>query len=98
IPSKTQAYLAAGRPLLMAVAGDAADLVRRSGGGVVVPPQDAGALATAVLYLARMPTEALAELGRKGKNFYEQELSMRQGVDRFEALLQEVMTVRNNAR
>ena len=33
IPSKTSAYLAAGRPILMAVGGDAADLVRQSGAG-----------------------------------------------------------------
>ena len=31
IPSKTQAYLAMGRPILMAVAGDAANLIEQSG-------------------------------------------------------------------
>ena len=33
IPSKTQAYMVAGRPIIMGVSGDAADLVTQSGGG-----------------------------------------------------------------
>jgi hypothetical protein len=33
IPSKTQAYIAAGKPILMAVDGDTADLVRAAGCG-----------------------------------------------------------------
>ncbi len=48
IPSKTQAYLALGRPVLMAVAGDAAELIARSGGGVTCPPENPAALAAAV--------------------------------------------------
>jgi colanic acid biosynthesis glycosyl transferase WcaI len=37
IPSKTQAYMAAGKPILMAVDGDAAELVVRSQCGVTAP-------------------------------------------------------------
>lgn len=37
IPSKTQAYLAMGKPVLMGVSGDAADLVKRSGAGICFP-------------------------------------------------------------
>ena len=40
IPSKTQAYLASGRPILMAVRGDAADLVARAGAGILAQPGD----------------------------------------------------------
>ena len=51
VPSKTQAYLAAGRPVLMAVAGDAADLVTRADAGVTCPPDDPISLAAAVKFL-----------------------------------------------
>src|SRR6266481_2995369 len=36
IPSKTQFYLAMGKPILMGMRGDAADLVKTAGAGVVV--------------------------------------------------------------
>lgn len=57
IPSKTQAYMAVGKPLLMAVEGDAADLVKQSGCGLVVEPENAASLVSAVEVL-------LAEIGR----------------------------------
>jgi glycosyltransferase involved in cell wall biosynthesis len=47
-PSKLLEYMAAGRPIVYAGAGLAADLVRRSGGGRVVSAGDAAAIAGAV--------------------------------------------------
>ena len=43
-------YLAAGRPILAAVPGDgaAAELLRETGAGVVAPPDDVDAIATAL--------------------------------------------------
>jgi len=84
IPSKTQAYLAAGRPLLMAVAGDAAELVRRAGAGMTCPPQDPEAIAAAVKSLCHLRREELEAMGARGRAFYERELSLRVGVERFE--------------
>jgi colanic acid biosynthesis glycosyl transferase WcaI len=65
IPSKTQAYMAVGKPLLMAVDGDAADLVRQSGGGVVAESENAEALAQAAEQLASSAPHALAAMGQK---------------------------------
>ena len=64
IPSKTQFYLAMGKPILMGIRGDAAELVERAGAGVVVEPQNAGALAGAVIDLARLPTQRARSHGR----------------------------------
>ena len=55
IPSKTQAALACGRPLVMAVRGDAADLVTRADAGVVCEPDNAEALAAAFEHLYLLP-------------------------------------------
>lgn len=87
IPSKTQAYLAAGRPLLMAVEGDAAALVERSGAGLTVPPEDPEALAEAALALARMPQAERDAMGRRGADFYDAHLASRHGIDAFDTLL-----------
>ena len=68
IPSKTQAYLAVGRPVLMAVAGDAADLVVRSGGGIACPPENPAALAAAVRRLGRWTHRSAGQWAREGRS------------------------------
>ncbi len=83
IPSKTQAYMTVGRPLLMAVDGDAADLVRQSGGGVVAESEHAEGLARAAEQLAAMPADALAAMGEKAQRFYRGHLALAEGVGKF---------------
>ncbi len=94
IPSKTQAYLAAGKPLLMAVNGDAADLVRQADAGVVCAPQDPTAIAAAAMNLASTPASELAAMGDRGREFYRRELSMDVGVDRLVEVFEEAIRVR----
>jgi glycosyltransferase involved in cell wall biosynthesis len=84
IPSKTQAYLAAGRPVLMAVEGDAARLVREAGAGVCCRSEDPAALADAVRRLVQLGPHGRAMLGAAGRRFYEENLSLSCGVTRFE--------------
>ena len=91
IPSKTQAYLAAGKPILMGVQGDAADLIERSGAGMVCTPENPESLAAAVAQLANLGAGRLAEMGRAGWEFYDRELSLSAGVDRFEAVFRSVI-------
>ncbi|MCG8295056.1 glycosyltransferase family 4 protein [Pseudomonas entomophila] len=83
IPSKTQAYMAAGKPMLMAVEGDAADLVRDSGCGVVAQWENAQSLADAMLELASLDADARLQMGEKGRAYYQQHLSLKVGVARF---------------
>ena len=83
IPSKTQAYMTVGRPLLMAVDGDAAVLVRQSGGGVVAESENAEGLARAAEQLAAMPADALAAMGDKAQRFYRGHLALAEGVGKF---------------
>lgn len=65
VPSKLYGILASRRAVLAAVPGksEAARVVREADCGVVVPPHDAAALATAVRALARDPART-ARLGR----------------------------------
>ncbi|QRF59012.1 glycosyltransferase family 4 protein [Variovorax paradoxus] len=86
IPSKTQAYMAVGKPLLMAVDGDAAELVSRSGGGVVVESENAPALADAAEALAAVQQDALATMGRQAQRFYREQLALQVGVSKFGAI------------
>jgi glycosyltransferase involved in cell wall biosynthesis len=87
IPGKTQAYLAAGKPILMGVRGDAAALVQQAGAGIVFPPQDSEALVRAVETLLSMTAAARSALGASGQQFYQAHLSVEAGVTAFERLM-----------
>ncbi len=69
IPSKMFEYLAAGKPVIGAVAGEAAQLLREAG-AVVVPPEDSEALADAISVLAADPARRDA-MGRRGRAYVE---------------------------
>jgi glycosyltransferase involved in cell wall biosynthesis len=69
IPSKMFEYLAAGKAVVAAVAGEAAQILREAG-AVVVPPEDAGALADAIGALAADPTRR-AVMGQRGRAYVE---------------------------
>ncbi|MFT0876653.1 glycosyltransferase family 4 protein [Rhodopseudomonas sp. G2_2311] len=70
IPSKVQTYLAAGRPIIAALEGEGAEIVRSSGAGLVVPPEDCRALVDAILRLKRMPKAEQDAMGDAGRKFF----------------------------
>jgi colanic acid biosynthesis glycosyl transferase WcaI len=85
IPSKTQAYMAAGKPILMGVRGNAAELILRSGAGIVCEPEQPASIAEAIRDLASLSSGQLDAMGKAGREFYTKELSLAAGVDRFES-------------
>lgn len=90
IPSKTLTYMACGRPILMAVRGDAADVVRDAGAGVVCEPEDPEALAHAVRQLYGMPPAGRQALGQAARKAFETRYTRRTLVARYEELLRAV--------
>ncbi len=91
IPSKTQAYLAMGKPVLMAVEGDAADLVKRAQAGLSCLPESPEAIADAVGQFFRMSPEQRKQLGLNGMSFYDTELSFAQAVTTYEKIFADVV-------
>lgn len=72
IPSKVQAYLAAGRPILACLNGEGAKLVKVAGAGLTIPAEDALGLAAAILQLFRMEAAEREAMGARGRVYYEQ--------------------------
>lgn len=68
VPSKLFEMLAAGRPIIGAVRGEARDILARSGGALLVEPERGDQLAEAVGRLRSDP-DLRAELARKGRAF-----------------------------
>ncbi len=94
IPSKTQSYLACGRPIICAVAGDGANVVNEAGAGFTVPPENPSALADAIRRLyALSPTERDA-MGAKGQQAYLANFQQKIIVDRYEQVFLGVMKKR----
>jgi len=83
IPSKTQAYMAVGKPLLMAVNGDAADLVNQAACGLTVESENPLALADAVDTFAAMPDNDLKKMGENASHYYRESLCLEVGVAKF---------------
>jgi glycosyltransferase involved in cell wall biosynthesis len=68
VPSKIFDYLATGRPVIVAAEGESARLLERSGGGLVVEPENPDSLAAATRWLAQHPREAQV-MGASGRKF-----------------------------
>ena len=83
IPSKTQAYMAVGKPLLMAVNGDAADLVRQSNCGLIAESENPQSIADTAESLACMPLKELQNMGARASQFYQSNLGLKVGVNKF---------------
>jgi colanic acid biosynthesis glycosyl transferase WcaI len=86
IPGKTQAYMAVGRPILMCVKGDAADLVKKAAAGLTCEPENPQSIADALCQLQAMPKNKLAAMGKNGRAFYEKELSLENVTKRYERI------------
>lgn len=94
IPSKTQAYLMTGRPILMAVKGEAARIVQDAGAGMVVEPCNPAALAQAALIMATLPPAELEAMGGRGGLYYREKMCMENGVRSVDAMLRKIVVSR----
>jgi glycosyltransferase involved in cell wall biosynthesis len=97
IPGKTQAYLSSGKPILIGVKGDAADLVARSGGGISCEPEDPQSIAEAVTRLEATDPSELRAMGARGEAFYRSELSLEIGTLRFLRVFDQVVSDSHDA-
>lgn len=87
IPSKVQAYMAAGRPIVACLNGAGAEVVDEAGAGVTVPAEDGAALACAIRALYAQPEAARAAMGARGRRYYEEHFSHEKLVDALIAYL-----------
>ena len=91
VPSRMWGVLAAGRPVIAAAEDESetADVVRRTGCGVVVPPGRPAELARAIRAFHDGEHD-LGEMGRRARAFAESETDRSIAVSRYEAVLEEL--------
>lgn len=73
IPGKLQSYLAAARPVVAALNGEGAAIIRESACGYVSAAGDHASLAMAILKLSRLSLGQRQSMGENGKKFSERE-------------------------
>lgn len=83
IPSKTQAYLSLGKPILINVPGDAAKLVVENKAGYYFEPDDPQSFKNALIKMRDLKKPDLDCLGKNAKTFYDNELSREVGISKF---------------
>ena len=94
VPAKVQAYLAAGRPIIGSIDGEAAKVIEESGAGWAAPAGDAAGLAEIVSRMKALPEAERAEMGRKGRDFSRRNFSRETCLDRLEQVLAEAAAAR----
>ncbi len=71
IPAKVMSYIAAGRPIVLAMDGEVSHLINHTiGCGLVGPAEDSKALAKNIMSLYRMAPEERRELGCRGRRYH----------------------------
>jgi len=86
-PNKVFDYMAAGRPVLLAIDGVIRTVVETAGAGLFIQPGEPGALAEAVLFLEQNPTAARA-MGTAGRTAVEKNFSRAVTARQFMQLLE----------
>jgi glycosyltransferase involved in cell wall biosynthesis len=71
VPSKLQSYLGAGRPIIAAVNGEAAEIVAEAGCGIRCAANDPISLAESVRRLKALPAAEREAMGKAGRRYFE---------------------------
>ena len=89
IPSKMFEYFAAGKPVVAALRGEAADILRAAG-AIVVEPEDSGAISAAVEFLAQHP-DTRRQMGSQARRYVEAHYDRRVLAARYRDILEGVL-------
>lgn len=82
IPSKTQHYLACGKPIVAGIGGDAAAILRDSGASLISAPEDIAAMAASMTGIARLSPDERTAMGQRGFSYYRRQFAFDQAIDK----------------
>jgi glycosyltransferase involved in cell wall biosynthesis len=91
IPSKMFEIMSMAKPMVASITGEAADIIKRSNGGVVVMPEDCEAITAALLDLYRSP-EKRRKMGSAGRVFVSSYYNRKSLASQYMNVLEETVT------
>ncbi len=89
-PNKVFDYMAAGRPVILAIEGVIREVIETADSGIPIPPGDPAALAESVIYLADHPQERI-EMGIKGRNYVKKHFDRPIQAEKFGQILEKMV-------
>ena len=89
IPSKIQAYLAAGRPIIACMNGEGARVVCEANAGLATPAEQVQPLVANIRHMKALTDEARMLMGRSGKAYFDAHFEMASQVRRLVEILQD---------
>lgn len=87
IPSKVQAYLAAGKPIIASVRGEGARVIEEAGAGKACEPESARSLADSILSLMSLSPSEREEMGSAGQRYFNEHFNMDRQAERLVEIL-----------
>ena len=87
IPSKTFAYMASGRPVLMAVRGDSQEFMKTADFGLAIEPSNPKEMADAVRWFYELPNEERIRMGQVALSIYSEKFCSEVQISKFEGVL-----------
>ncbi|SFW65237.1 Glycosyltransferase involved in cell wall bisynthesis [Sinomicrobium oceani] len=91
IPSKILSYLRTGKPILMGLKGNAAEIIKTSGAGFLFEPQDADDLKQKLDELYHLSRDERKNMGKKGIEYYDNNLSIVASTEKLEKAFFEIL-------
>ncbi len=88
VPAKVQSYLAAGRPILGSIDGEAARVIEESGAGWVAPADDPVGLAEIVKRMKSLPAAELDAMGARARAYSAAQFARERCLDVLERVLE----------
>lgn len=87
IPGKIQSYLKYGKPIISALDGEGASVIKNSNAGINVPAEDGANLALSVIKMSQMPEQDLHQMSRCAKEYYMKNFDSDYLLSKFENLV-----------
>ena len=91
IPSKIQAYMACGKPVIASLSGVGSAIIEAANAGMCISPSDPSGLAKMFEKFASMGADELDSMGKNARAGYEERFSLESIVSLLEAKLQEAV-------
>jgi|SRR5580704_4667626 colanic acid biosynthesis glycosyl transferase WcaI len=90
LPTKMLEFMSCGRPVILGVDGQARAILEEARGGLVIEPENSGALVNAIRYLAAN-REMARELGQNGREYIVRRFSRRQTAEKYIRVLEQLL-------
>ncbi len=87
IPSKILAYLKSGKPILMGLKGDAAEILNEAKAGVTFEPENSEDLTKKLKQMISLQEQEIKKMSQNAKAYYKANLSIQSSVDKIESQL-----------